>query len=195
MHMGYLVRAVRDVIRDALDSDSFVLGNWRDDEIDIMPDGKPPPWIGDKFIAVYGTDWAPAVDDTNVGLDAYLGVACTLTYRSPRVPQSKIGNVLYADLSTGMSEVCWRIMKSVAMQGSSTTEVPLFTKLAAIPGFTANSFSEYLRWKSTDPSPVPVYAEWFTAVNQNLDDPLGLDVMGYTMTVRFGDARTGLAFI
>lgn len=194
MHIGYLVLAVRNLLRRQFDEESFPQFPFKESEIEVVPQGRPPAVIGNRFIGVYGSNWAPAVPDSNIGIDTYMGVACTLTVRSTTFPQKKTGPSLYAELQCGMAAICWHIAKSVAMTGGSTTDVPLFTELEALDGYEQFSIFEYLRWQGTDPEPVPVEAEWFSATNEHLADPRGTSIMGYTMTVRFGEARGGYRF-
>lgn len=188
MHIGYLTIAVRDMLRDYFVSDFFPDDPFTELEIEVMPDGKPPPDCGKKFLAVYGADWSPAITDNNIALDAYLGVNVTLTYRSPQIPPRGQGSHVYAQVQKGMAAICYHIMKYIPMQSADITTVPLYNYLAAQEDYVL-SFTEYLRWMGTDAAPVPVFEDWFSAKNEHLMDPLGLDVMGYTMTVRFGQAR------
>ena len=195
MHIGYLTLAVRDVLRNALSPENYQDVGFENCEIEVMPDGKPPPFVGDKFISVYGSDWSPAIEDNNVALDAYLGVTCQLTYRTAYVPPDAVGTHSYANVQLGMTEVCWRIMKALSMQSGSETDVPLYTALTKITGYAPNSFVEYLRWAGTDAAPIPVYGDWFSGVNEHLNDENGLSMVGYTMSVRFSKARSVYAFI
>ena len=194
MHIGYLVLAVRNLLREKLCEASFPERPFAEAEIEVSPGGRPMSWSGERFIGVYGSNWSPAQADSNIGLDAYLGVSCTLTYRSPAIPQRKTGPHLYADLQRGMAAVCWEIAKVVSMTSGSTTDVPLYTKLEELDGYEQYSIFEYLRWMGTDPEPVPQYADWFSAKNEHLLDPMGTSIMGYSMTVRFGQARGGYRY-
>lgn len=195
MHMGYLTLAARDVLRSALSPENYQDVGFEDCEIDVMPDGKPPPFVGDKFIAVFGSEWSPAIEDQNVAIDAYLGITCQLTYRTAYVPPDALGTHTYANVQLGMTEVCWRIMKALSMQAGSTVDVPLYTALTKITGYAPYSFVEYLRWSGTDPAPIPVYADWFSGVNEHQEDDNGLAIVGYTMSVRFSKARSVHTFI
>lgn len=196
MHPGLLCLAVRELLVDHFASYARLpLSN---DVIKVMPDGKPPAYQGDWFIAVYGTDWSAVNDDVNRGLDYYLGVSCTLTRRMPYVPQDKRGPEIYAKDYVGMSAVCLRIIRAVALK----TE--LFVKLQDLDEFQTysdeeNSYAslvgntyEYLRFQRCDPAPVPVGGDWFSAKNEHLADEAGETIMGYTMTVDFGKSRCGV---
>jgi hypothetical protein len=194
MHIGYLVLAVRDVLRERLSRDGLPFKPFDREEIEVSPDGRPPAYMGSRFIGVYGSQWSPAVEDSNVGLDALMGVSCTYTVRSPVFPQKKTGPVMYAEVLSGMCSVCWEVAKAVSMTGDSLTEIPLYEALAKYPDYVPYSIFEYLRWEGCDPSPSPVTDEWFTARNEHLMDENGLSIVGYTMTVRFGGARGGYAY-
>lgn len=191
MHLGYLTLAVRNLLREYLGDGNFPANPFQESEIDVSPQGKPFAFNGQQFIGVYGASWSPATQDSNIGLDAYMGVNVVLTVRSPVFPQKKTGTEMYANLQCGMAAICWQIAKSVAMTSGSTTGVPLYDHLLALEGYEQYSIFEYLRWAGTDPEPIPAYQEWFSATNEHLGDPLGQPIMGYTMTVRFAEARGG----
>lgn len=152
MHLGYLTLAVRNLLREYMGDDNFPALPFKESEIEVTPQGKPFAFNGERFIGIHGASWSPAVQDNNIGLDAYMGVNCVLTVRSPSFSQKKIGPNLYADLQCGMAAVCWQIAKSVSMTSGSLTEVPLFTHLNALEGYEAFSIFEYLRWVGTDPN-------------------------------------------
>jgi len=192
MHPGLACVVIRDMLRDAFaDYASFPLESH---QIEVMPDNRPPPSCGDRFIAVYGDDWNPVTDDANTGLDYYLGVSCTLTIRSPKYPTWERGKSLYAKEYTGMGSVCLKIMTTVSQ------EVSFLTRIHALDEYVNEFYDEtndlyvgqvyeFPRWLGTDPSPVPAYADHFRATNEHLQDQGGESIMGYTMTVRFGKIR------
>lgn len=188
MHIGYLTLACRDILRDYLRGDAstaipdlaFV-----DEEIQVTPQGRPPAVAGDKFIGIYGTSWEPAVVDSNVAIDAYMGVACVLTIRSSIYPQEKLEE-LYADVTVGMSAVCVAIMQALAQNPN------IYTYLSNYVNYKSYWTFEYLRWLGTDAEPFQVGDDWFSAKDEHLSDPMGQSIMGYTMSVRFGQARAGM---
>lgn len=194
MHIGYLVIAVRDVLRAAFLPEKNPLLFFPEKAIDVMPSGQPPPDCGERFIAVHGSSWNPANDDANVALDAYMGVNVTLSCRTSWVPRGELGTRAYADTQLGMAQICYRIMTAVTMQAGSATDVPLFTALENLDGYVSGSIFEYLRWQGTDPAPLEQFSDWFTARNEHLEDPAGMAIMGHSMTVRFGKARAGVVF-
>lgn len=188
MHIGYLTLACRDLLRDYLKADgtNAILDlPFIDEEIQVMPEGRPPAVAGDKFIGIYGSSWEPAVFDSNVAIDAYLGVTCVISVRSTIYPQEKLED-LYADVSVGMSAIAVAIMKSLAQNTA------LYTYLGQYVDYKTYWTFEYLRWAGTDPEPQERGDEWFSAKNQHLLDPAGQDIMGYTMAVRFAQARAGM---
>ena len=148
MHIGYLTLACRDLLRDYLKaegSQAIAELPFIDEEIQVMPQGRPPAVVGDKFIGIYGSSWEPAVIDSNVAIDAYLGVTCVLTVRSSIYPQEKLED-LYADVSVGMSAIAVAIMKSLAQNTA------LYTYMNTYTNYNGWTF-EYLRWLGTDPEP------------------------------------------
>lgn len=195
MHIGYLVLAVRDVLRENLNAENFAVEPFEIDEIEVTPDGRPPAYMGKRFIGVYGNNWSAMVEDSNTALDAVMGVTCVYTVRSPVYPQKKTGTHLYAQVLTGMAAVCWQITKTVSMVGGATDKVPLFDALKNQDSYQQFSIYEYLRWQSTDAMPQPIYDDWFTARNEHLEDESGTRIMGYTMSVRFGGARAGYNYL
>jgi len=188
MHIGYLTLACRDLLRDYLRyGGTYAIQDlpFVDEEIQVMPEGRPPAVAGDKFIGIYGSSWEPAVMDSNVAIDAYMGINCTISVRSTIYPQEKLED-LYADVSVGMSAIAVAIMKSLAQNTA------IYTYLSSYTNYQTYWTFEYLRWLGTDPEPQERGDEWFTAKNQHLLDPAGQDIMGYIMTVRFGQARAGM---
>lgn len=192
--IDYLLLAARNALRKALNDDNYPQNPFLSTEIEISPDGKPFPACGNKFIGITGTSFEPAEPDNNVSIDAYLGFTCVLTYRTAVYPQKKLW-LAYADFQHGMSAVCWRIMTTLAAMGRETDSVSIFTELALLDGYVAGTIFEYPRWFGTDPEPIAQDAEWFSAFNQNVNDVNGQGVMGYTMSVRFGNARCGEAML
>jgi len=185
MDPGILSLAVRDLLRDHFSGDNFPLAPFAPEDIEVLPGPNPPPYVGNRFIAVYGSQWDPASPDVNVAIDGYLGVSCTLTVRSPTFPLSVQGVQLYAKEVTGMSRICYEITKAVTMKPD------LYTRLAEYSSYDSSVF-EYLRWQGTDPAPIRVNADHFGAYNEHVENDLnGTQTMGYTMTVRFGNARMG----
>lgn len=188
MHIGYLTLACRDMLRDYLRGNAATAIPdlaFIDEEIQVTPQGRPPSVAGDKFIGIYGSAWEPAVLDSNVAIDAYMGITCVLTVRSTIYPQEKLEE-LYADVTVGMSAVCVGIMKALAQNAN------LYTYLGQYIDYKTYWTFEYLRWIGTDPEPLQVGDEWFTAKDEHLSDPSGQGIMGYMMSVRFGQARAGM---
>jgi len=188
MHPGYLTIACRELLRDYLKAGAttaIIDMPFVDEEIQITPRGKPPAVMGDKFIGIYANSWEPAVLDSNVAIDAHLGVSCVLSVRSSIYPQEKLEE-LYADVSVGMSAVCLKIMQCLAQNTA------LYTKLGELTDYASYWTFEYLRWTGTDAEPQEAFEDWFSAKDEHLLDPAGQGIMGYTMTVRFGNARAGL---
>lgn len=195
MHIGYLSLAVRDVLRENINAEKFAVEPFQPDEIEVTPDGRPPAYMGKRFIGVFGSNWSAMVEDSNTALDAVMGITCVYTVRSTVFPQKKTGPQMYAEVLTGMGAVCLQIMKTVSMVGGASDKIPLFDALKRYDEYVEFSIFEYLRWQSTDPTPQPVYDDWFTARNEHTGDDSGTQIMGYTMSVRFGGARAGYNFL
>ena len=186
--IGILCEACVEVLRDAFDPVTNARQPLHRELIDVMPDEKPPPFIGDYFLAVYGSDFSSPLEDANMALHASMSISVTLTMRSTPIPMDQMGRQLYVKRWTGMSSIMWKVMRTL------DKNINIFAIIAAHPEFAvlydegARAF-EFLRWRSTDANPRPAYQEHFSATNEHLEDESGTGIMGYTMTANFGGFR------
>ena len=176
MGLGTLLLAVRDELRKDLDT------RVPSDMIQVMFDGRPMPSCGQQFIAIHGSSWAPrGVDaDMNRGLAEEYGVTCTLSMRSPVVPQDLLGVELYVKELIGMEPIARQIIHSIHQQFDIINEA---NRLAN----TEYGIIEYLRWQGSDAKPRPVGPEWFYSENPGVDSWEYIQ-SGLTMDIRFGGA-------
>jgi len=160
------------------------------DMIDVMPDERPPPHCGTWFVSVFGSDFSPALTDSNVSLDAELTIQICLTFRSPTVPLAAFGREAYVAAYRGMSSVAWKIMTTLDKKPAVVSRVWTYPEYGVLREGHAQMY-EFLRWRGTSPSPEPVYAEHFRARNEHLDDEDGEAIMGYKMALTFGGVKAG----
>lgn len=177
MSLSALLIAVRNKLRVHLED--YVPDNM----IHVMPDGRPSPNCGQRFVAVYGSSWSPRSEDAdmNIGVAEEYGVVCTLSVRSPVVPQDDIGDELYVHQSQGMETICRKIREAIHQQYDVVNDANTMT-------IENHGILEYLRWKGTDASPRPVGPEWFYALDSPGVDSWEYAQSGLAMDVRFGDA-------
>lgn len=194
MHPGMLCEVVRGTLVTSFQD--YIRFPLTADQILVMPDEKPPPFSGEHFISVYGNDWSAVTRDANVGLDYNIGVSCTVTYRSTKYPSWKKGDSMYGKVFSGMSSICLRIMEAIsqriAVQTLIATNEEYLTYHDPANSIYNGMMFEYLRFQNCDPRPIPVYADHFSAMNEHQNDVMGESVMGYMMTVNFGEARFGI---
>ena len=170
MSVGALLRATRNHLRNQL--------GLKDEECMVMPDGRPIPSCGQRFISLYPTYWGPKEGDNNQALYEQYDIACVITFRTPLLPFDRIGeNLIYEDspfpiVYHTMEEWCRLVMVAVHMNTSIMGEA---NKELATQGV-----AEYLRWAGNDPTPSFVDGSWFFAATEEL--------AGLTQTVRFEGA-------
>ena len=189
MSLGALLVAARDYLRtsNGLGTGwSAETGNeFTDAEIEVMPDARPPPRMGKKFVALYGIQWEPDHTDQNQGIDERLGIACALTFRNGHIPVDARGPELYVNAAVNMSDICRRIMVAI----HQNIAVSITNTDALLSG--TDKMVEYLRWAGTDPNPSPRDAMWFMTESgeDSFDRFNEFQESGYVMEVRFRDAR------
>lgn len=176
MGLGTLLLATRDKLRTKLDT---LIPS---DMIQVMFDGRPMPNCGQQFVAVHGTSWTPrnADADMNQGLAEEFGVTCTLTARSPVVPQDLLGVELYVKELIGMEPIARKIIHAIHQQFDIINHA---NELSDTP----YGIIEYLRWQNSDAKPRPVGPEWFYAESPGPDSWEYVQ-SGLAMDIRFGGA-------
>jgi len=186
--IGLVCQAVVELLQDAFDPAVNIRYPIDPASIRLMPDEKVPPYSGDYFLSVFGSQNGASVSDANTSLNASLGVSVCLTLRTTAFPVDDIGRVAYGEAYRSMSTIMWKVGLVIDKRPA------LFTKLKAMDEYVflrtlGGQAYEYLRWSSTDPAPIPVYEDHFWARNEHLGDPYGLGIMGHRMTAVFTDAK------
>jgi len=146
-----------------------------EDECHVMPDARPMPACGQRFVAVYAHSWNASPDDFNAseGLAEWYGISCAATFRSTHIPFDRFIPGIGLDLE----DFCRRIManlhlsQAVLLRTNDRIEEELGQSSAML---------EQLRWASTDASPMFVGGDWFSSED---DKKTGL-----MMEVRFEQA-------
>lgn len=164
--------AVRDHLRSEMDLSA--------QECMVLPDPRPIPSCGQRFISIYGTNWSPSEGDNNRSLFENYDLACGVTFRSGYVPYDRMGDELYIKTIIGLEDFCRTITSHIHQNPSILTSTNEDID-DQFPGML-----EYLRWEGTDASPRFVTGEWFTS-----EDP---QQTGLFMEVRFGQATRFLPF-
>lgn len=179
MALAELLVAVRDQLRLALRTidDNGLL----DAQIDVRGDGRPPASVGQEYIAIYPTEWAPGPSNNqeHIGLDEVYGFAITLTRRAGYVPDDRITTeIVMTKAHTGTANDETKDMHE-RMREILTHTVPYRYAIRQTEGETLEPF----RWLGCDPWPQRVGPDWFSAES---DDQ---NAHGFTWTARFGGAR------
>lgn len=190
MSLGRLLLSVRDKLRTELDLS--------DGECEVMPSGEPPASCGQKFISVYGANWAAEGGNTfaDLGVVESYGIVCAVTFRSNYVPFDRLGEGLYINRLIGMEDYCRSIMKAVHL----STDILEKTDLLINEDFGSNVPSphkmvEYLRWTYCDANPKSVAGAWF-GTEESAASGLVMEVR-FTNATRFssfGDGNEGVNF-
>ena len=148
MSVGRLMLSVRDALRLNMEL--------TDDECHVMPDGRPMPSCGQKFIAVYAHSWNASPDDFNAseGLAEWYGVTCAVTFRTAHVPFDRY----IPGIGLELEDFCRRIISNVHL----SQEILLRTNERIEEELSqSTAMLEQIRWASADPSPQFVTGDWF----------------------------------
>ena len=150
MSIGRLMLSVRDEVRLKLDL--------KEDECHVMPDGRPMPSCGQRFIAIYAHSWNASPDDFNAaeGLVEWYGVTCAVTFRSAYVPFDRH----IPGIGLEMEDFCRKIISTVHLNHNILLRT---NELIAeeLGQMTGTGMLEQLRWASCDASPTFVTGDWF----------------------------------
>lgn len=172
MSLAVLLTASRDRLRANL--------NLIDEECRVQPGPEPPPTMGDRFVAVYGTRHEPisGEEDLHQGIAEEFGIACGVTYRVSAISFDRLGEELYIKTTSGLENICRDITAQLHQSINLITAANLL-----ISG--TNKIEEYLRWEGTDAIPDLKDAAWFQGTSDAIPDR----IVGLFMEVRLGQAR------
>tara|TARA_B100000949_G_scaffold148547_1_gene130512 strand:+ start:248 stop:790 length:543 start_codon:yes stop_codon:yes gene_type:complete len=171
MSMARLLIATRDQLWSAIS----VLD---ETNCGINPDGQPPPFAGQLYVSVHGTEWTVGgmVDG---GLDEEFGIACTVTMRAGFTPDDRMGDSLYIKLATGLEDLVRKIIVEIR-----TSRWIILNAANALMPDDLDGFVEPLRWLGVNAEPRIVGPEWFHAA-PDVNNPTS----GLSMEVRLDKAR------
>lgn len=168
MSMEALLFAVRNQLRAKL--------NYSPQVCEIMPDGKPSPGAGEKFVAVY-FGYENDAGSHGESLDQYFGVNVTLSVRIAKAPIDRVGPDIIAVAGTGLLAEARRIQAIIHMDPDGYAIVKAANVLIG-PNF--NGFIEPLQWTSTNYLGVQG-AAWYRSKKGTAS--------GVAVTLAFGKAR------
>ncbi len=176
-----ILYSVRDAIRSEL--------GYSPVQCEVMPDGMPPPNMGNVFVAVHQADERGTADNC---LDERFGFSVTLTVRIG-VPLDRVGTQLIAvDKLVHAGKAAKRYgfnrkvdeLKSLLHMnwGVLQDANDFLMEVHKASGKDVYGFCEPARFRSADSPPQMVGAAWFRA------EP-GSEDLGLKSEVRFADCR------
>jgi hypothetical protein len=138
MSQRALLLAVRDQLRLAA-PDGVGLAP---EECEVRPDGRPPPNVGERFVAVSPSYWR---GEDIEGLSEELGCQVTVTVRAARVPDDRFGPYLLVGPTGKSLDELLEAIRAVLHLDRSADAV--LNRANAIIGAGANGFVEPLRFR------------------------------------------------
>lgn len=170
MSLFALMPSVRDAIRTTM--------KLRNEECRIMPGPKPPPSCGDRFVSIFGLEWAPGDPDIMRGIDEYYGVGVCISMRTAYLQFDDQGEEAYVRVGAGLEALTRRINTIVHQS------IPIMQAANSLLGNPTNGIIEPLKWIGSDPNPTEVDDTWFGGVKGA--EPT---IAGLTMQTNFGRAH------
>ena len=110
---GALLRAVRDYLADKF--------GWGDEELDILPEGRPHPMAAGRFVSVWSGEHRNGAQGRWGVLDQTIGYGVTVSVRGGELAWDDWGEGVYLDESDGLEVTCEEI--ALALSGSAGTSV------------------------------------------------------------------------
>lgn len=148
-----ILPVIRDLLREKLAPDFLP------EAVQVCPDGRPYPFAGQRFIAVYGSTYDAGPDrEMQIGLDVILGFTCTITFRTPVVPLDRVGDSIYIELFSGLEDVS---RKLIAILDYNYAELTTAVNRRFEELGREDRLIEPFYWRSTSPAPVLVGVDWF----------------------------------
>lgn len=166
-----LLLATRDHLRSELGLDATTC--------EVTADGRPFPFSGMVFYAVHLSSWRN--DWCEGAFDEVFGVAVTITKRTARVPQSKVGRAVLVKEQSGLLKLAAAVRLKVHL---NYTLMGLAND-AIGDGVDANGFREPLLFRSVS-VPQAQNANWFAARGESSQKTSDA---GMSVTVQFDGAR------
>jgi hypothetical protein len=153
-------------------------------ECDVMPDGRPPAYAGEVFVAVHpgGISTAAGVDD-DLALDEVYALVVTLTLRAAWLPRDRQGEFQTALAGAGLYARAERA-RALLHMSYAVLDLANFGQAYSI-GSGENGFHHPLVSEGCGP-PEEKGPEWFDAVSEGAG---GDPPAGWALAWRFGGAR------
>lgn len=182
MSQRAILLAVRDRLRQPPADGGL---GYQPKECAVMFDGQPPPWAGERFVAVWAGPW---VGHDLEGLEEEFGIFVTVSMRAARIPPDRLGESLIAGPpGQSLDEVLRAIVAKLHMDPGPIAvgnpgQYPVLALANATIGAGENGFVEPLRFKDGG-RPEEKGPEWWWA------EPAQGAPAGIVQTLTFGGAR------
>lgn len=167
-------------IMQALVTDLQTFFSTNDSEIDIMPDGKPKPQCGDRFISVYSAAITnPEPINAGPTLRMQTDILITVTVRPNNKPKHSMKKRYAIDSDSIMKtavSIAERVHGNYNIMGAAKT----LLNASGIGGHYTGS----LNFRQMDGTPNLVGPDWFYA-----DDVENERNYGLAITMQFGNVR------
>lgn len=163
MSMGPLLIAVRDHLRTKFVLDSKNIG--------IQPDGQPPPFVGDLYLAVYprGSSLAPGIGEIMSGVAESFSIGVCISQKITKAPRDRVADEIYVKAVSGVTVLADKVRAYVHQIWTSN----ISGANALLVG--TDQIVEWFRWEGTS-APRLVGPEWFWTDEEAAVQPVGLAV-------------------
>lgn len=128
------------------------------DQLGVRFNHKPPPLVGDLYVAVYGTEIGTSQPDLNTGIDLVYSIGITVTKRVSYNPYEMLDVELFLADTSGMEAI---LHKSCAYLHQNFDLLGPFNERLRERYSSAQAFIEPFRFKYMDATPTVVTEKWF----------------------------------
>lgn len=172
MSLRSLQLAVRDTLRNSLLVAPPLY--FLEHEISLEPEGRPPPVIGWKWLAVHPVAWSPGDINPHKGIHETYTLQVTLTVKFGEYPQDDTANYLYYPQDEGMEATIRQVIRSIHQNQD------VITLANSNLQTNVDRHVKYLEWLDSDPEPRLEGVGWITADKEGAEDR-----GAYVQSVRF----------
>lgn len=178
MSIGFVLLATRQQLWEHLTYDEASL--------DIMPDGRPKPLCGSKFVSLFGSTINaidPAPED---GFTTELSFTLTMTIRTSPLP-AHAKKYSYIESQISLEKELWRIIDKLYDE-----RIDIYTfaqEMVNDDPYMAGTYTGMLKMTSVDGSPSIAYPEWFYADDDDYRKNQAERSAGLYMSATFGGLR------
>lgn len=185
------IYALLPAVRNRLRSEC----GFRPEECRVMPGANPPPVAGDRFISVFGLEWAPGDPDLNRGIDEFYGVGVALSIRCGWTQYDDIAEELFIKTGLGADAILRKINAVIHQSYEVINGANAIIPGGLVAGApTAIAIVEPLRWSGGDATPMLVGDDWFQGgelVQKNKTDS---GIAGLVLQTNFSRARRLMSY-